>query len=347
MALADRADGPTLVRTVLRRFIGIALLGLLAATTAGSRAVQAADRVPLALVQSIPLADVRGRIDHLAIDFDGERLFVAALASDSVEVIDLRAGTRVARVTGLHEPQGLVYQRDAKRLFVATGGDGAVTAFTGSPLRPAQRVDGLEDADNVRLDTDGHLYVGYGRALAILDAATLQRVGEVLLPAHPESFQVERAGRRIFVNVPNAGEISVVDRTTGHVVGSWRLDDAKANFPMALDERNHRLFVATRRPGALLVYDARSGTRVARLPIAGDADDLFFDAVRSRIYAICGDGAIEVVEQRDADRYERMATVPTARGARTGLYSPDRSELFIAVPARSTTPAEIRIYRVE
>ena len=346
MALADRADGPTLVPDV-RRFIGLTLLGLLAMSTAGSRAVQAADRLPLALVQSIPLADVRGRIDHLAIDTDGERLFVAALASDSVEVIDLHAGTRIARLTGLQEPQGLVYQREARRLFVATGRGGAVTAFTGSPLQPAQRIDGLDDADNLRLETDRRLYVGYGRALAILDAATLRRLGEVSLPAHPESFQLERAGSRIFVNVPNAGEISIVDRTTRRIVDSWRLDDAKANFPMALDERNDRLFVATRRPGALLVYDTRSGMRVARLSIAGDADDLFFDAARNRVYAICGDGEIEVVEQRDADRYERTATVPTARGARTGLYSPDRSELFVAVPARAATPAEIRIYRVQ
>ena len=164
---------------------------------------------------------------------------------------------------------------------------------------------------------------------------------------HKESFQLEREGDRIFVNVPDAGEIALVDRKTRSVVGAWRLDDAKANFPMALDERDHRLFVATRRPGALLVYDTGSGKRIARLPIAGDADDLFFDAARRRVYVVCGEGKIEVIEQRDADRYQAATSVPTARGARTGLYSPERSELFVAVPARSTNTAEIRVYRVQ
>ena len=334
------------VRPAGSRLVGIALLGLFVATGAGSRAVEAADRSALALVQSIPLADVRGRIDHLAIDVDAGRLFVAALASDSVEVVDLRAARREARLTGLQEPQGLAYQRDARRLFVASGRDGAVTAFSGSPFKPTQRLDGLDDADNVRLDADGHLYVGYGRALAILDAATLRRVADIPLPAHPESFQLEREGDRAFVNVPDAGEIAIVDRATRSVAGAWRLADAKVNFPMALDERDHRLFVATRRPGALLVYDTGSGKRIARLPSAGDADDLFVDAARGRVYVICGEGTIEVIERRNADHYERAASVATARGARTGLYSPERSELFVAVPARSNTSAEIRVYRV-
>jgi hypothetical protein len=197
------------------------------------------------------------------------------------------------------------------------------------------------------LGVDGRLYVGYGNALAILDAATLQRVGDVALPAHPESFQLEREGDRVVVNVPDAAEIAIVDRRTRSVVGAWRLDDAKANYPMALDERGHRLIVTTRRPGALPVYDTGSGKRLARLAIAGDADDVFFDASRRRLYVVCGEGKIEVIEQRDADRYERGASVATARGARTGLYSPERSELFVAVPARSAKAAEIRVYRVQ
>jgi len=321
---------------------------LCALSAAGSTLMaSAAQPGPLVLETKIPLGDIKGRIDHLAIDVDAGRLFVAALANDSVEVIDLRAATRAERLTGLQEPQGLAYQRDAGRLFVASGRDGAVTTFSGSPFKPTQRLDGLDDADNVRQDADGHLYVGYGRALAILDAATLRRLADIPLPAHPESFQLEREGDRAFVNVPDAGEIAIVDRGTRSIVGAWRLDDAKANFPMALDERGHRLFVATRRPGALLVYDTVSGKRIARVSIAGDADDLFVDAARGRIYVICGEGKIEVVERRGADRYERGASVATARGARTGLYSPERSELYVAVPARSGMEAEIRVYRVQ
>src|SRR6185437_6637131 len=146
-------------------------------------------------------------------------------------------------------------------------------------------------------------------------------MGDIELAGHPESFQLESTGSRIFVNVPNAQQIAVVDRKKGNVVATWELGEMRANFPMALDEVNHRLFVATRRPAALLVYDTESGKRVASLPIDGDADDLFFDAEHKHIYAICGQGVVDVIRQQDADRYAIIAKMATAAGARTGLFS--------------------------
>jgi hypothetical protein len=301
----------------------------------------------LQLVQTIALPDVRGRIDHLDIDLDGGRLFVAALGNNSVEVIDLRAGRRSARIEDLREPQGVAYVPAAKRLFVASGGSGRVDAFAGDTLAPVGRIDALGDADNIRHEpmTD-RLYVGYGSALAVIEAANVKKVGEIKLAGHPESFQLESTGSRIFVNVPNAQEIAVVDRKQGHVATTWNLGEMRANFPMALDEVKHRLFVATRRPAALLVHDAETGKHIAVLPIGGDADDLFFDAERKRIYVICGQGVIDVVQQRDADRYENLAQVPSAPGARTGLFVAARKTLYVAIPARGRSGAEIRVYAV-
>jgi DNA-binding beta-propeller fold protein YncE len=302
---------------------------------------------PLELVQTILLPEVRGRIDHLAIDLDGERLFVAALGNDSVEVVDLRAGRRSARLEHLQEPQGVAYVAETKRLFVANGGSGRVDVFTGPELATAGNVRGLEDADNVRYDKGrGYIYVGYGSVLAAIDAATSEMVHQVKLAGHPESFQLESTTPRIFINVPSAGQIATVDRDKGSVVGTWPLGDMKANFPMALDEANHRVLVATRRPAALIVFDTESGKRVASLPIGGDADDLFFDAETRRIYAICGQGVVDIVQQRDADHYETVAQVATVPGTRTGLFAPSRRALYVAVPARAASPAEIRVYAV-
>jgi hypothetical protein len=304
-------------------------------------------REPLELVQTIALPDVRGRIDHLDIDLDGERLFVAALGNDTVEVVDLRAGQRSARLEHLQEPQGVAYVPEGKRLFVANGRGGRVDVFAGAPLAAAGHVDGLEDADNVRYERNsGHVYVGYGSALAVIDAATLKLAAQIKLAGHPESFQLESGASRVFVNVPNAQHIAVVDRNKRSVLATWSLDGKKANFPMALDESNHRVFVATRQPAALLVHDTQTGKRVADLSIGGDADDLFFDAERKRIYVICGQGVIGVVQQRDADRYQNLAQVPSAPGARTGLFVAARKTLYVAVPARGPSPAEIRVYAV-
>jgi DNA-binding beta-propeller fold protein YncE len=300
---------------------------------------------PLVLVQTIPLPEVRGRIDHLDIDLDGERLFVAALGNDSVEVIDLRAGRRSVRLEPLQEPQGVAWLAEWKTLLVASGRSGRVDFFAGPGLVRGARIDGLEDADNVRYDSaTRQVYVGYGSALAVIDPAAEKVVRTVKLSAHPESFQLDATDSRIFVNVPNAAQIAVVDRQRGSVVATWNLGAMRANFPMALDGAAHRLFVATRRPAALLVYDTDTGKRVTTLPIDGDADDLFFDAEGKRIYAICGQGAVDVIRQQDADHYASIAKVTTAAGARTGLFSPARKKLYVAVPARGGSSAEIRVY---
>ena len=234
-----------------------------------------------------------------------------------------------------------------KRLFVANGRSGRVDVFAGPELAAAGYVDGLKDADNLRYDQDtGQLYAGFGSAVAVIDASTAKLVHQIKLAGHPESFQLETKAARLFVNVPAAEQIAVIDRKNGLMVATWTLSDLKANFPMALDEPDHRLFVATRRPAALLVYDTENGQRVARLPIGGDADDLFFDAKNKRVYAICGQGVVDVVQQRDGDHYETAIQVATAPGARTGLFVPSRNALYVAVPARPPSLAEIRVYAV-
>jgi len=313
-------------------------------------AVDAADvraPAPLELVQTIPLADVRGRIDHLAIDADGARLFVAALGNDSVEVIDLGRGTRVARINRLHEPQGIGYVRSANRLFVANAG-GGVDLFDASTLRRVSRIEGLDDADNVRVDAvNAKVFVGFAHALAALDPASGKLLERIALEGHPESFQLESTGSRIFVNVPSAAHIAVVDSQKKSVVGTWRIGHWQANFPMALDEAGRRLFVGCRQPSKLLVLDTESGKEAASVECSGDTDDVFYDAKRKRIYVTCGEGVLDVIRQEGRDRYARVQRIQTAAGARTGLFVPELDRLYLAVPHRNQQPAEIRVYEVQ
>jgi hypothetical protein len=200
-----RLNGPAMRPTLL-------LLGTLMVSAFGPAFGQ---EVPLRLAQTIPLPNVEGRIDHLAVDITGQRLFVAALGNNTVEVVDLRSGTWVRSLTGFQEPQGLAFVESLGKLFVSNGGTGAVSSFDGENLQPLGVVKFRDDADNVRYDAaNAHLYVGYGDgALGIVDAKEGKQVGEVKLAAHPESLQLETVGTRIFVNVPNADQIAVVDRT--------------------------------------------------------------------------------------------------------------------------------------
>jgi DNA-binding beta-propeller fold protein YncE len=300
----------------------------------------------LMLAQTIDLPGVTGRIDHLDIDLEGNRLFVAALAAGSLEVIDLRMGKRIAGFAPLSEPQGVAYLPARRRVVVTSGGSGRVEAYESAPA-PVASVAKLEDADNLRFDARTDLlFVGYGRAFAVLDPQTLAITRRIELPGHPEAFELEPAGRRVFVNVPSAGQIAVIDRQSGTIASAWPVTGAAGNFPMALDDASNRLYIATRRPALLQAYDTTSGKRVAEVPICADADDLFFDAQRRQLYAVCGQGVVEVVRRRE-DRYEVVERLQTAPGARTGLFVSRLSTLFVAVPARAGATAQIRVYTIE
>jgi DNA-binding beta-propeller fold protein YncE len=302
------------------------------------------------LVQAgtIPLPAVKGRIDHMDLDAAGGRLFIAALGNDTLEVVDVQQNRHLRSLGGFGNPQGVVHAAAPVRLFVASGSGNRVDILDAASLAPIRRIGNLEDADNLRYDAAaGQVYVGYGSgALRVLDARTGDSLGDIKLSGHPESFQLERSGKRIFVNVPSAGHIAVVDRTSRTVVATWPLQGAAANFPMALDEPGRRLYVATRGPAALLVYDTGSGKEVDRIAIGGDADDIFFDASSKRIYAICGEGVITVVAQTGPGRHAVVASVKTASGARTGLFDPGSRRLFVAVRAGGGGAAELRIYSV-
>jgi YVTN family beta-propeller protein len=301
----------------------------------------------LKLVKAIPLNGVEGRIDHLTLTPDGNRLFVAALGNNTVEVLDPVGGRKIDAIKGFAEPQGVFYIPESKKLAVASGGDDKVRIYD-EALKLLGTVDGLPDADNVRYDSQAKLlYVGYGSgALAVIDPDKPSKVADIKLDGHPESFRLETAGTRIFVNVPSAGQIEVVDRVRRQVMAKWPLTAAKSNFPMFLDEKQHRLFVGCRSGAKLLVLDTQTGKLVADADCAGDTDDLFYDAAHRRILITGGAGVITVVEQADADHYRVIDTVKTAAGGRTSLFSPELGLLFLAVPHRGDQRAEIRVYMV-
>jgi DNA-binding beta-propeller fold protein YncE len=303
---------------------------------------------PLHFEKEIVLPGVEGRIDHLSVDVLHGRLFVSALGNNTLEIIDIEQGQRVGEITGLKAPQGVFYEPTNNRIFVANDGDGTLQSFDGNSLGHLKTVNLRDDADNLRYDVAKKLvWVGYGSGgLASFDA-DLHRESDIKLPAHPESFQLEPNGSRIFINLPGRLRVSVIDRSTNSVVTSWQLGSTMANYPMALDAADKRLFVGCRLPARMLIMDTNTGEVVSKMPIVGDTDDLFFDAVRHFVYVIGGEGAVEVFHQGGPDRYEQLSKITTAPGARTGIFVPALNELFIAAPHRGTQSARILVYRLD
>jgi DNA-binding beta-propeller fold protein YncE len=303
---------------------------------------------PLRLEKEIPLPGVEGRIDHFSADDAGQRLFIAALGNGSVEVVDIRKGERIAEIKGLKEPQGVYYDLKTERLYVATGGDGKLRIYDGKTLTLQQTLDFGGDADNVRFDRQtGDIWVGYGNGGIGIVNSVGQRVGSVELGTHPESFQFEESGDRAFANVPKQFGVSVIDRQKRATTGKWGLGGALANYPMALDNSNKRLFVGCRLPARLVVLDISSGRIIVTLPTVGDTDDIFYDAVKGQIYVIGGEGAVEVFRQRDTDHYENVGRTTTAAGARTGFFVRNSSRLYVAVPHRGSQSAKVLVYATD
>jgi DNA-binding beta-propeller fold protein YncE len=317
-------------------------LGLLASLCSTAALTQTPPSAPLVLQAKIPLGDVRGRIDHLAVDLNRQRLFVAELGNDTVGVVDLKERTVAQRLAGLKEPQGIGYVASTDTLYVANAADGTVRLFQGPDLSPTGRIELGDDADNVRVDETAHeVWVGYGAgALAVIDTASHRKIADVPLKAHPESFRLEAPGHRIFVNVPEAHEIAVVDRSARKQIASWPNGNLSANFPLALDPARQRVVSIFRHPSTLAAFRAQDGKRIATVETCGDSDDAFIDGKRNLVYVICGAGYIDVLEVR-GDTYQRVSRIPTLSGARTGLFVPELDRLFVAARARGSTPAAV------
>jgi DNA-binding beta-propeller fold protein YncE len=301
---------------------------------------------PMVLVHSIELPRVDGRIDHLAFDPATSLLYVAALGNNTVEVVDVKSFAHMKSLPGFREPQGIAVIPDASSIAVANGEGEGLQLVSTRDHQPGAMVRLGDDADNVRYDAAARrTYVGFaGGALAAIDAAAGKVLGQVKLAGHPESFQLERNGPRAYVNVPHADQIAVVDRAALKVVATWPVTSAKANYPMALDEENHRLFVGCRRPAKVLVFDTASGKEVSSFDIVGDTDDLFYDTARKRLYVSGGEGFLDVFQDQGGHRFSRIAHVATAAGARTSLFVADQGRLYLAVPHRGAQKAEVRVY---
>jgi DNA-binding beta-propeller fold protein YncE len=308
---------------------------------------------PLILTGAIPLPNVQGRIDHFGFDPKG-RLFVSALGNNTEEVIDIGAGRVAHSISGIPKPQDVAYSAELNKLFVGSD-EGKLYIYDGTSLDLITSIDFGDDVDNLRYDAASkRVYIAYGDdksgAIGMVDAATNKRLDEEFkLGAHPESFQLETSGPNIYVNLPDLKQIAVINRST-HTISRWPLT-LESNFPMALDETGHRLFVVTRAPPRLAVLNTDSGHVVAVLPCVQNSDDLYYDSARKRIYVAGGEGYISVFQQRDADHYELLSKVPAAVGARTaGYFGKGRKGfevLFLAVPARADHGAEVLIYTVQ
>jgi hypothetical protein len=336
--------------------LGVVVAALAVSSTPGisQQASQAPAREgpTLILAAKVPLKGVAGRIDHFTFDPKRRLTIFSGLGNNTIEIVNNFEGKHVKTIMGQDEPQGPLYVPEFDKLFVANAGNGVVNVYDAKTwnLRKSISLGDESDTDNLRYDeATKRVFVGVKGGIAMIDAATEAHVGDLKgSGGHTESFQLEKNGSRVFANVPGDGSVvNVIDRKTG-ALSKWDLNGARANFPLILDENNHRLFVITRAPPLVVVLNTDTGKEVARVRVKAASDDAYFDAARKRIYVICGEGYISVIQQNDPDHYTLIENIPTITGARTGGLL--GTNLYVAVPSGATgatDPAQLWVYQAQ
>ena len=320
---------------------------LIACCVNGCRGQSSVQNNSLKQISSIPLTSVSGRIDHLTFDSKNQIVFIAALGNNTVEAVDLKNRKVIYSIKNLNEPQGIVFIPGSNSLFVANGGNGECDIFNAQSFEKISAIQLAGDADNVRYDsTAQRIYVGYGDGgIAVIDTNNFKLIGDIKLSGHPESFQIDNSAKKIYVNVPNERQIEVIDLKTNTVVDKWKMREATSNFPMSLDEPNHRLFVGCRHAAKLLVIDITSGKTISSLDIDRDVDDIFYDSESRQIYLSCGGGYIDIFKQTDANAYSYQGKISTYPGARTSFFIAGTNQLLIASPSGFNREARLLVFQ--
>lgn len=330
--------------------VTMAILLLTALTTS------AQDKESLKLVQTIPMPNVKGRIDHMDVDVKGKRIFISGLENGSVEVVDLRSGKWTGSIPGFKKPQGIAYVPSLNKVFIASGDDGMVRVFRG---------DTLDLLDSIKLDIGPNrvaydprkklLYVGYGGKdagkdygeVGIIDARTNKKLFDVQVAAHPSEMLLDKSGRTLFVLISIIGKIQVIDTKKREVTATWPVSSQRPG-DAAFDESMERLLVGTGKPPEFISMDAKTGKEVANLPTVDGMDGVYFDVKRKRIYISGGRGIavgyVYTYQQLDADHYEIVSKIPTRPGAGTSFWSPELNRYYVAAPAHDNEEAAVLVF---
>jgi DNA-binding beta-propeller fold protein YncE len=317
----------------------------------------AQEKAPLRLTDTITVPGVR-KWDHFGVDIKGNRLFVSSEEEPAVEVFDLRTNKHLQSLTEFKEPHNVLPFPDLKKIYVVDGEASEIKVLDYDSYKLIDRIALTIDADPIVYDqASKYLYVVNGGReaktptclISIVDTTTGKKLADMKLESNRlESMAIEKSGQRLFVNMTGINSIGVVDREKRAVVQTWPVTAGKDNVPLQYDEATHRLFLATRKPSKLVVVNADNGKEVVSLDVADYVDDLAYDAAHHRLYIPGGGGAgaVSVVAQRGADKYELVATVPTKPGAKTARYVPELNKYYVGVPAKDAQPAQILVYDV-
>jgi DNA-binding beta-propeller fold protein YncE len=341
----------------MRKLCVIRTTTLVLSFLSSSLSLSAQSEQPLSLVETIPMPNVNGRLDHLYVDVGTKRLFVAGLENGSVEVVDLKAAKWLRTIPGFKKPQGIVFVPHLNKIFVASGDDGMVRVFSGKSYRLMDSIKLDRGANRITYDPRQKLvYVGYGGKdagenngeIAIIGATTGKVVATIQVDAHPAEMLLDISGKKLFALIPMRNEVQVIDTVNRKVIATWPVG-SKSPGDAALDESSQRLLIGTHTPPNMIVMDAHTGREAISLPTVDGMDGVYFDTTRKRGYVSGGRGfdvgSVVVYQQTGLDQYKNIGQVPTKAGAGTSFWSPELNRYYVAAPAHNGEQASILVFQ--
>ncbi|HVC19038.1 MAG TPA: YncE family protein [Vicinamibacterales bacterium] len=334
-------------------------VAVVAALLCLSGGVSAQGAAPLKLAQRFRLpATVKGSLDHLSVDVGGKRLFVAAEDDHAVLVLDLETGALVHTIGGIGRPHAILFRPGLNGIYVTDGAKGDLKIYDGKTYRPVLSTKLGPDTDAIGYDpATKYLYVDSDGSdphkkyslLNMVDTSSGYKGTDMHLDGDGlRAMALEKAGPRIYVDNEAKNEVDVIDRENWTLVGRWPVTMGQHNTAIALDEGGHRLFVGCR-SGEVVVFDTETGKEIKALPIGAGVDDLAFDAMNNRLYAVSGGGggSISVYQEKGGDQFESLGRVVSGPGAKTGCLVTALRKFFVSVPAHGSDPAEVLVYDLQ
>src|ERR1700694_95773 len=315
---------------------------------------------PLKQIQSIPLPNVEGYFDHMAVDIKGQRLFVPGEHQRTIEVIDLRTGKVIHTITGFGgDPRKTIYLPETNLVWVDDG-DSTVKAFSGDTYElvktiPLSGHDKDKDArkvpDNGAYDPATHLFylgdrsdstpnAGPKGSIEIVDLKSGTLVGSIDVEGkNPAGLTLDPSSSILYVVMGDTSQVVVIDLQKRAVIASWPITGGPEPHAVAIDAPNRRLFIGSRvkrshiyKPGKLVVMNADTGKVIDAIDTEGGVDEGVFDAASKRIYYTETTGFVEVFKQVDADHYDRLGRAATGPIAKTTLLVPELKRFYAAIP---------------
>jgi DNA-binding beta-propeller fold protein YncE len=315
---------------------------------------------PMRLVQTIPLPNVEGYFDHMAVDTKGQRLFVPGEHQRTIEVIDLRTGKDIHTISGFGgDPRKTIYLPQTNEIWVDDG-DASVKAFSGETYELVKNIplsghdldkDSRRVPDNGVYDpatglfylgdrADGLKKEGIKGSIEIVDLKSGKYVGSIEVDGlNPAGLALDPKSPKMYVVTGDTSNVIVIDREQRKVLATWPITGGPEPHAVAFDGAHHRLLIGSRvkrshiyKPGKLVVMDSDTGKVIDAIDTEGGVDEVEYEPASHRVYYTGTTGFVEVFKQIDADHYERLGRVATGPIAKTSLLVPDMKRFYAAIP---------------